>query len=88
MRRLSTLLAIVLLSSGCGVSLVPTPKATSVKPEKDPGVVTLTFDDGRISNVTAARLLDKHGLRGTFFVNSGGINTPGRMTLDDLRYDR
>ena len=49
-----------------------------------PGVVTLTFDDGRISNATAAKLLAEHGLHGTFFINSGTIDSPSFLTLADL----
>src|SRR4029453_15284694 len=33
--------------------------------------VTLTFDGGRASQLAAAQTLRTHGLRGTFFVNSG-----------------
>lgn len=55
--------------------MVPTPGET---------VVTLTFDDGRASNVRAAQILSSRGLRGTFFVNSGGIDQPGFLALSDL----
>ena len=44
-------------------------------------VVTITFDDGRASNATAAQMLTAHGLRGTFFLNSGNIGKPGYLTL-------
>ena len=32
-------------------------------------VVSLTFDDTLFPQVEAARILDAHGLRGTFYVN-------------------
>lgn len=48
-------------------------------------VVSLTFDDGRASQLAAARMLSEHGLSATFFVNSGTIGNPGQMSLDDLR---
>jgi peptidoglycan/xylan/chitin deacetylase (PgdA/CDA1 family) len=83
--RHSALLVVALLSSGCGISLIPATQVTSVEPHLTPGVVTLTFDDGRISNVAAAKLLAKHGLRGTFFINSGGVGTPGYLSQEELR---
>ena len=54
--------------------------------ELDPGqtVVTITFDDGRASNVKAAQILNAYGLRGTFFINSGTIGKPGYLSLTDL----
>src|ERR1700754_650219 len=47
-------------------------------------VVTITFDDGRASNTTAANLLKAHSLRGTFFLNSGTIGKPGYLTLPQV----
>jgi peptidoglycan/xylan/chitin deacetylase (PgdA/CDA1 family) len=47
-------------------------------------VVTITFDDGRASNTTAANLLHAHGLSGTFFLNSGTIGKPGYLTLPQV----
>ena len=46
--------------------------------------VTLTFDGGRASQVAAARILKDHGLRGSFFVNSGFMGATDYMTVDDL----
>src|SRR5690348_3171203 len=84
MLRLSALLATLCVAvSGCGISLVPTSAAPSGG--QVPGVVTLTFDDGRISDATAAKMLADHGLRGTFFINSGTIDTAGYLTLSDLK---
>ncbi|WNG92961.1 polysaccharide deacetylase family protein [Mycobacterium sp. ITM-2016-00318] len=107
MYRLSTLLAVTLLASGCGVTLVkPTEPVAAVEESASaaprvnpflpspvveplmlaPGqtVVTLTFDDGRVSNARAAQILNAQGLRGTFYVNSGGIGQPGFLALADL----
>ena len=47
-------------------------------------VVTITFDDGRASNAIAAQMLTAHGLRGTFFLNSGNIGKPGYLTLPEV----
>jgi peptidoglycan/xylan/chitin deacetylase (PgdA/CDA1 family) len=47
-------------------------------------VVSITFDDGRISNKAAAQMLTAHGLSGTFFINSGNIGKPGYLSLPDV----
>src|SRR5690349_2599891 len=47
-------------------------------------VVSITFDDGRASNLSAARMLTAHGLNGTFFINSANIGKTGYLTLADL----
>jgi peptidoglycan/xylan/chitin deacetylase (PgdA/CDA1 family) len=46
--------------------------------------VTLTFDGGRASQLAAAETLRSHGLRGTFFVNSGFMGAKDYMTVEDL----
>ena len=48
-------------------------------------VVSLTFDDGRASQIRVAwPILQAHGVNSTFYVNSGTIGTTGRMSWDDL----
>ncbi|MFC4057408.1 polysaccharide deacetylase family protein [Planomonospora corallina] len=54
------------------------------KPARATTVVVLTFDDGDASNVTAARMLQRHGMRGTFYVNSGTIGDEGKLTWRQL----
>ncbi|WP_214410101.1 polysaccharide deacetylase family protein [Sphaerisporangium fuscum] len=52
--------------------------------ERPPGaartVVALTFDDGWATQSTAAELLRKHHLTGTFYINSGFLGRPKRLT--------
>lgn len=49
-------------------------------------VVSLTFDDGWASQYENARpILERHGMRGTFFVNSGLVGSEGRVTWEQLR---
>ena len=48
-------------------------------------VVSLTFDDGFDNEFLGARILSENGLRGTFYVNSGNIDSPGRLTLPQLK---
>ncbi len=46
----------------------------------------VSFDDGDLSGyATAAPILERHGLRGEFFVVTTWIGTPGFMTADQLR---
>ncbi|MBD2895906.1 hypothetical protein amrb99_48480 [Actinomadura sp. RB99] len=47
--------------------------------------VSLTFDDGlqdQYDNVRA--LLDRHGMKATFFVSTGLLGRPGRMTRSEV----
>lgn len=43
-------------------------------------VVSLTFDDGRASQWTAFELLERRGVVGTFYLNSGLLGTDGYLT--------
>lgn len=45
----------------------------------------LTFDDGGVSAMYAADLLDSHGVHGHFFVTANYIGTPGFVTADHIR---
>lgn len=48
--------------------------------------VVVSFDDGDLSGITmAAPVLERHGLRGDFFVVTRWIGRPGFMTADELR---
>lgn len=42
-----------------------------------PVVVSLTFDDGLTAQYNAASILEAHGARGTFYLNSGAIDQRG-----------
>ena len=49
-------------------------------------VVSITFDDGRDSQLLAADALEDHGMRGTFYAISGRVDTEARsMTSAELR---
>lgn len=50
-----------------------------------PTFVSLTFDDARVTQRTAKRLLDERGLKATFFVNTSRIGGTASLSLDDLR---
>lgn len=50
-----------------------------------PTNVILTFDDGWADHYDVASKLDEHGLKGTFYINSGRVGRTQRMTLDQIR---
>jgi peptidoglycan/xylan/chitin deacetylase (PgdA/CDA1 family) len=47
--------------------------------------VAITFDDGGISALVAADMLERHGLLGHFFVTVNYLGTPGFLTERDVR---
>jgi peptidoglycan/xylan/chitin deacetylase (PgdA/CDA1 family) len=49
-----------------------------------PTIVSLTFDDGWSSQYAVRSILARHGMRGTFYVNSGRVGLPGTMTWNQL----
>ena len=54
--------------------------------QQSPERFHVTFDDGDISNVTAALpTLLEHGLRATFFITSGFVDRPGMLRRRDVR---
>jgi peptidoglycan/xylan/chitin deacetylase (PgdA/CDA1 family) len=51
----------------------------------DPPDPVITFDDGGVSAMTAADMLEAHGLVGHFFVTANYIGTRGFVTEDHIR---
>lgn len=47
-------------------------------------IVSLTFDDGLASQRRAWELLEDRGLRGTFYVASGLVGSPGHLGWEDI----
>lgn len=47
-------------------------------------IVTIQFDDGTADAYQALPILRDHGMRGTFYLNSALIETPGRMTWTQI----
>ena len=74
-----------------GVVLVATATAGLVlwnsarTPAPGATIVSLTFDGSTADQRQAVQVLDRHGLKGTFFTNSGNVDTPGYLTRDDLQ---
>lgn len=72
-RRPRAALALVVTVAGA-VLLAASPAQAS---SEGPVVVSLTFDDGLTSQYKAGALMEKHGVRGTYYVNSGAIDERG-----------
>ncbi len=49
-----------------------------------PTVVSFTFDDGDADQATAARILHRYHMAGTFYIITGAVGTPGYLTLAQL----
>ncbi|MBG6225989.1 peptidoglycan/xylan/chitin deacetylase (PgdA/CDA1 family) [Arthrobacter sp. CAN_A2] len=91
------LAALLLCGSGVGASPAHSAlRAGSVVGAEEPAprtIVSLTFDDGNDDQFDAARVMDDHGLKGTFYVPSGlladepepGDPPPTTMTVDQVR---
>lgn len=47
--------------------------------------VSLTFDDSDADARQAVPILDRYGVKGTFYVITGAIGTPGYLSREDLR---
>lgn len=45
----------------------------------------ISFDDGTYHDRRMVKLLDTYRLKGTFFLNSGTLNTDGHLEFDELR---
>jgi peptidoglycan/xylan/chitin deacetylase (PgdA/CDA1 family) len=73
-------IGLMCMVTGCGL-IISLPAAASAT---HPLTVSLTFDDGTADQMTAQRLLKKHGMVGTFYINSSFIGLPGYLTRADL----
>jgi peptidoglycan/xylan/chitin deacetylase (PgdA/CDA1 family) len=56
------------------------------KIEENPALnYQFTFDDGGISNLKSARILEEKGLKGIYFITTKRIGTPGFLSEEDIR---
>jgi peptidoglycan/xylan/chitin deacetylase (PgdA/CDA1 family) len=70
---------VITLSSVIGVILPGSAAAAAPRT-----IVSLTFDDSNADQLPAEQTLNALGLQGTFYTNSGVIDTPGHLTRADL----
>ena len=68
------------LVAGPGTASAEPVLAATTATTNTPVTVTFTFDDGLDQHVLAAQILESHGMRGVFFVNSGRLDTPGYLS--------
>jgi peptidoglycan/xylan/chitin deacetylase (PgdA/CDA1 family) len=79
---ISAVLGIGVLSFAAGALAK---SASIASPETSTTVVSLTFDDGYESQwAKALPILQAYGMRATFYVNSGTIETAGKLTWDQV----
>ncbi len=69
---------------GLLVGVPPGVAAAQTAPARPPLVVSLTFDDGNADQMASLAILARHGLVGTFYVNTGSIDQPDYLTRADL----
>src|SRR5262245_61650750 len=67
------------------VSLVVPYQSAAAKPKKPTTIVALTFDDGDRTHVTAASLLAKRGMHGTFYINSSRVGDSEHLSLKQIK---
>ncbi|MFF0310112.1 polysaccharide deacetylase family protein [Streptosporangium sp. NPDC004379] len=53
-------------------------------PKRAKAIVSLTFDDGDATHPAVARMLERHGMRGTFYVNTGTVGHERKLTRRGL----
>jgi len=58
--------------------------ASIVSKQESYSKVTITLDDGGLTNIAAADVLEKHGLRGVFFIPTLKIDQPGFLGKSQL----
>jgi peptidoglycan/xylan/chitin deacetylase (PgdA/CDA1 family) len=60
--------------------VVTTASAVDRSTSHKPVVVSLTYDDGTAGQLQASSIMTRHGMRGTFFINSGRLGRRGYMS--------
>lgn len=81
---------LVIATSGTGILNIDdvslTTRSNQVPSTFNTGMISLTFDDGLNSEfVNGFNLLKQYGYSGTFYINSGTLNTPGYMTTAQVK---
>jgi peptidoglycan/xylan/chitin deacetylase (PgdA/CDA1 family) len=75
-------MAMVLVAT---VAVLNVAQAAPSSAATSPTVVSITFDNGWSSQMTAAAALQAHGMAGTFYIISGWLGLPGFVSLSDVQ---
>jgi peptidoglycan/xylan/chitin deacetylase (PgdA/CDA1 family) len=75
MRRFPSRRAAVLLVLAGLLAFVPGQQAGQSASAATKTVVSLTFDDGHLSHYSTLKMLDSHGMHGTYYINSAMVGT-------------
>ncbi|MFF5211295.1 polysaccharide deacetylase family protein [Streptosporangium sp. NPDC000396] len=81
-RPLALVAVLLCLGQAAQVCFGQVAQAGSGTPET---VVAIGFDDGDATHVAAARMLQKRGVRGTFYINSATLGNEGKLTRDQVK---
>lgn len=84
-RRLAAVLVATLAAAAVVVALLAWGSPSAPGATRPQTVVSLTFDDGNADQAQAARILQDHGMRGTFYVPSGFLGAQGYLTLAQVK---
>jgi peptidoglycan/xylan/chitin deacetylase (PgdA/CDA1 family) len=60
------------------------PKVVVCFPEGRHKVLTMSYDDGKFADRRLVQLFNQYGIRGTFHINSGLFETPGRIPEGEI----
>jgi peptidoglycan/xylan/chitin deacetylase (PgdA/CDA1 family) len=72
-------------SAVAGISIAAWLLAVPAIAHAAPTVVSLSFDDGYANESIAASVMESHGMRGTFYVNSGSVGNSGEFSWTQLQ---
>lgn len=78
-------LACIALLAGFATALIAAEADRPARADTPNTVVSLTFDDGNADQVTAASIMHKYGLDGTFYIITSAVGNRTYMTMSDLR---
>ncbi len=79
-RGIAVVLVLVAALAGWSTAVAPEPARAAVAPT----VVSFTFDDGDVDQLAAEQVLNRYGMKGTFFIISGAVGQPGYFSRADL----
>lgn len=77
-------LAVVALCAAFLAAVTPLSPAVAVT-SRAPVVVSLGFDDSTADHIQPSTILEQHGMKGTFYVNSGRVGQIGNLTWPQVR---
>jgi peptidoglycan/xylan/chitin deacetylase (PgdA/CDA1 family) len=78
------LVALIVVPAMSAMPAQASSEKTAKPPKKVSTVVSLTFDDGDVTHLAVARMLEKRKMRGTFYINTETIGDELKLTRGQL----